>query len=153
MRAPAPRLVRVVSIGLLAIAGASHGEIYRWTDAEGKLHFSDQPPAESPAQALRLSPMNTYTVPEILTAPDSGSVWEPNPRVIMYSASWCGICKQARQYFRANHIQFTEYDVEKSAKGGREFAKLGGRGVPVILVGKRRMNGFSRSAFESLYSN
>jgi len=155
MRVPIARVFRMGSIGLLLIvlAGAGRAEIYQWTDAVGKLHFSDQPPAQSTAQTLRLSPMNTYTVPEILTTPGDASVAERRPRVIMYSASWCGVCKQARRYFQANRIKFTEYDVEQSAKGGREFAKLGGRGVPVILVGKRRMNGFSQTAFESLYLN
>ncbi|WP_198147347.1 glutaredoxin family protein [Gilvimarinus polysaccharolyticus] len=37
---------------------------------------------------------------------------EAPTRVVMY-ASWCGYCKKARRYFRANNIPFTEYDIEK----------------------------------------
>ena len=69
----------------------------------------------------------------------------------MYATSWCGVCRKARSYFRANGIAFTEFDVENSARGKREFKRLGGRGVPVILVGKKRLNGFNRTAFESIY--
>jgi clan AA aspartic protease (TIGR02281 family) len=40
----------------LALAGAAHGEVYRWTDAEGRLHFTgslDQVPAEQREAARR----------------------------------------------------------------------------------------------------
>lgn len=45
----------------------------------------------------------------------------------------------------------TEYDIEKDAQARREYDALGARGVPVILVGKKRMNGFSAAGFEKLY--
>ena len=53
--------------------------------------------------------------------------------------------------FRKKKIPFTEYDIEKSAKAAREYKKLRGTGVPVILIGDRRMNGFSIKTFDSIY--
>ena len=73
------------------------------------------------------------------------------PSVVMYSAVWCGVCKRARQFFNVNKIPFSEYDVETSAKGKKDFARLKGRGVPVILIGKKRMNGFDKVRFKQLY--
>ena len=151
MNAPPVTLIWILTIGSLIPPSAVQAEIYRWTDADGNSHFSDQAPARTEVETLRLPPMNTYTVPEILAAPTDLPQAGNRPRVVMFSASWCGLCKRARRYFRENGIRFTEYDVEKSPKGGRDFASLGGRGVPVILVGKHRMNGFSEAAFESLY--
>lgn len=72
-------------------------------------------------------------------------------RVVMYATSWCPYCRKARNYFRDNGIPFTEYDIEKNAQARREYDALGARGVPVILVGKKRMNGFSAAGFEKLY--
>ena len=69
----------------------------------------------------------------------------------MYGAEWCGVCKKAKRYFNANNIPFTEYDIDKSKKGRREYEKLGGGGVPLILVGTQRMSGFSASSFQRLY--
>jgi glutaredoxin len=69
----------------------------------------------------------------------------------MYSARWCGVCKQARRYFRDHRVPFQEHDIETSDKGRRNFNRLGGRGVPLILVGDRRMRGFSAGRFEQLY--
>jgi glutaredoxin len=76
---------------------------------------------------------------------------DAGPAVVMYSASWCGVCKKARRYFAERGIKYTEYDIENSAKAKTEFKKLGAKGVPVILVGNRRMNGFSVDGFEKLY--
>ena len=45
---------------------------------------------------------------------------------------------------RKNGIVFTEYDIEKSTKGRRDFESMKGRGVPIILVGDMRMNGFNQ---------
>ena len=70
----------------------------------------------------------------------------------MYSTAWCGYCKKARQYFTANKIAFSEYDIEKSKAAQRHYQKIGGSGsVPLIIVGKRKMQGFSVARFNKLY--
>ena len=35
----------------LALSGVQAGELYKWTDAQGKVHFSDKPPKPSVATA------------------------------------------------------------------------------------------------------
>ncbi len=72
-------------------------------------------------------------------------------KVVMYSAQWCGVCKKARAYFKQQGIPFSEFDIETSSKGKRDFNRLGGKGVPVILVGKGRMNDFSAGSFQKMY--
>ncbi|HEX7465466.1 MAG TPA: glutaredoxin domain-containing protein, partial [Usitatibacter sp.] len=75
----------------------------------------------------------------------------PEPdRVTMYSTDWCPHCKNARNYFTAKGIRFTEYNVETSETGRKEYEALGGGGVPVILVGSKVMRGFSPRSFEAL---
>ncbi|MFT5419606.1 MAG: glutaredoxin-like YruB-family protein [Candidatus Endobugula sp.] len=71
----------------------------------------------------------------------------------MYSTAWCGYCKKARKYFTSKGIAFIEYDIEKNARAKRDYDALGGKGVPVILVGKKRMNGFSPQGFDRLYGS
>lgn len=131
----------------LASAGGTAGDIHQWTDADGKIHFGDRPPADVETTLVTVKP-NVYTSPSIETT--AVALSEPD-EVVMYSAEWCGYCKKARRYFVANGIRFKEYDVEKSRKGQRDFKKLRAKGVPVILVGDQRMNGFSESAFRKLY--
>lgn len=72
-------------------------------------------------------------------------------QVVMYATSWCPYCQQARNYFREQGISYVEYDIEKNADARREYKAFGGRGIPVIFVGKRRMNGFSVAGFNKIY--
>ena len=71
--------------------------------------------------------------------------------VVLYATDWCGYCKQARQYFQQNGISFVEYDIEKDQRARNAYDSIGGNGVPVILVGDKRMNGFSVAGFQGIY--
>jgi hypothetical protein len=35
---------RLLFLGGLALAAHAHAELYKWTDAQGKVHYTDQPP-------------------------------------------------------------------------------------------------------------
>ncbi|MAX56819.1 MAG: glutaredoxin family protein [Alcanivoracaceae bacterium] len=141
-------LLSLLLFCLCAVAWSSG--IYRWVDDQGNVHFSDSPSEAHASESLKLK-INTF---ESVTY-DSLSVELPpsekRHRVVMYSATWCGVCTKARRYFEANNIGFTEYDVETSQTGKAGFEKLNGKGVPIILVGDKRMNGFSAAIFETLY--
>ncbi|MCK0154388.1 glutaredoxin family protein [Alcanivorax sp. S6407] len=131
-------------------AGAWSSGIYRWVDDQGKVHFSDQAPQDQAAESLDLQ-INTF---ESVTYESLGKYTIERPskkQVIMYSASWCGVCDKAKRYFERKGIPYTEYDVETSQQGKQGFRQLNGKGVPIILVGNRRMNGFTVSGFERLY--
>jgi glutaredoxin len=123
----------------------SSAQVYRYQDAGGRIVYSDQRPEGAPeVRSIELRP-NTV----------SGGPMQPevsDRQVTMYSASWCGICKQARRYFEANAIDFTEFDIDRDARARRDFARLGGRGVPLILVDEQRMTGFDPARFDTLYS-
>lgn len=45
---------RLLFLGLLALAPRAHAELYKWTDAQGKVHYTDQPPTVS-AQTIKNS--------------------------------------------------------------------------------------------------
>lgn len=120
-------------------------DMYRWVDESGRVHYSDQPPPRQPAETIELR-INSY---ESVTYADSSA--DTGRTVVMYSASWCGVCRKAKRYFEENGIAYTAYDIETSSKGKADFRRLGARGVPVILVGRQRMNGFSVAGFEKLY--
>ncbi|WP_323846336.1 DUF4124 domain-containing protein [Microbulbifer magnicolonia] len=50
---------------LLSGAAACAGELYRWVDAEGKVHFGDRPPLEARAENIggELRPINSADAP------------------------------------------------------------------------------------------
>lgn len=75
----------------------------------------------------------------------------PHGSVVMYGATWCGYCAAARAYFDRHSIPYTEYDVEKSARGRRDYQQLGGGGLPIIQVGDSSLRGFDAARFSALY--
>src|SRR5512147_831936 len=102
--------------------------------------------AQSSAQgpsAAQLRPSTQDRAPAQAQATDA-------PPVVMYATAWCPYCAKARAYFKRTGTAYTEHDIEKSADAHAQFERLGGRGVPLILVGDEKMAGFSELAFESL---
>lgn len=132
----------VFAVATLFACGAQAAEIYRWVDESGRVHFSDEAPEGRSVDTVELN------IPD-----ETGSFQVDVKReVVMYSKRNCSVCDQAREYFRKHDIPFREYDIETSLKGGRDYVALDGHGVPIILVGGQRMDGFSRDVFARLYS-
>lgn len=73
-----------------------------------------------------------------------------NVPVVMYSTQWCPYCRKARAYFERHQINYVEYDIDASAQYRAQYQALNGRGVPLILVGDKRLQGFSAQAFAGL---
>jgi glutaredoxin len=78
---------------------------------------------------------------------------QERPAVKMYATSWCPYCAKARAYFARRNIAYVEIDIEKSREGRAEYDRLGARGIPVILVGPQRMNGFSEARLSQLLAD
>ena len=133
----------------LCVPMPTAAEIFKWTDEDGKVHFGDRPPGEREVEKIEVK-INSYTSVEVVPFEASVTTRVRRAKVVMYSTVWCGYCKKARRYFKENKISFQEYDTETSEKGKADYKRLKGTGVPIILVGKKRMNGFSPSAFERL---
>lgn len=136
---------------LLISSFSAKSEIYKWKDGNGRTHFSDRPPENHKAVEVKLK-INSYTNTNFVSTPFSFSKQlDNNKQVMMYSTAWCPTCRKAKAYFNERGIDFEEYDVETSEKGKRDFKELNGKGVPIILVGEKRLNGFSKSAFNAIH--
>jgi len=140
--------MRYLFIILLIVPILALGEIYKWTDDKGNVHFGDSPKENERSEKIVVE-VNSY---ENVTY-DNVEFYQgsESKRVTMYATSWCGYCKKARNYFKENGVSYIEYDIEKDERAKRMYDLLGGKGVPVILVGKKRMNGFSVAGFEGIY--
>lgn len=65
--------------------------------------------------------------------------------VVLYATDWCGYCKKARELFVDNNIKYTEFDIEKSDEGRKQYDKLNGNGVPVININGNIVRGYNES--------
>lgn len=119
---------------LLTGAGAAHAEkVYKWVDENGKLHYTNQPPERS--DNAREVELRDAPLGDVAVTPKSGVV-------TLYTTRSCGYCKRTREYLRRRGIPFIDHDVETSATGRDGYRRLNGRGVPIILVGNQRLDGF-----------
>lgn len=141
----------LIWIGLL-VSVFAQAEIYKWVDENGRVHFGDSPRAEDGAEKVRVDVVS-YDFVEVAPIDfyQSDKKRTPARQVVMYSTSWCGYCRKAREHFVANKVKFVEYDIEQDKAAHQRFKALGGKGVPLIVVGKQRMSGFSAQRFDQLY--
>lgn len=150
------RMLSCLPLMLVVLFAAPVGaEMYRWVDEDGTVHFSDRVP-EGKAERIELEPINAVAPIDGNEPHETGESTRSGSsartaQVTMYSTSWCGYCRQAREYFRAEHIPFTEHDIEESVSARDAYERLGAGGVPLIKVGERTMNGFSVKSFERFY--
>lgn len=138
---------------LLLAAGTSQAgaDIYQWKDASGKTHFSDRKPENRAAEQVKPK-VNSFAGVKVEPAVKTPAEATPAPKqVVMYSTQRCGYCKQARAHFKQAGIAYREYDIDASESARRQYDKAGGRGVPLIFIGKSRMDGFSTERFNWLY--
>jgi glutaredoxin len=142
----APRLALLVA---LIAAPPAVADVYKWTDAQGRVHYSDSAPPDTKAQQVRLK-INSIQGPAVVSTWGSGSAAKAKDKVRIYTAVWCGYCKKAKAHLAAKRVPYDEVDVEASEGSRTEFARIGGRGVPVILVGSQRMDGFSPDKLDAM---
>ncbi len=66
--------------------------------------------------------------------------------VIIYSTPSCHFCHMAKDFFKANNVAYTEYDVASDLEKRREMIdKSGQMGVPVIVIDGDWAVGFNQS--------
>ena len=73
------------------------------------------------------------------------------PQVTIYSTPTCHFCHAAKDFFTANNIKFTDYNVgTELAKRKEMIEKSGQMGVPVIFVGDEMIIGFDENQLRTL---
>ena len=143
-------MIRLLGLAALAALPA-FAQLYKWTDDKGVIHYSDKAPPKGTAKAVETR-INSYSGPATVstTGAPAAAAQSAKAPVKMLATSWCGYCARARAYLNSRGIPFQELDVEKSAEGRKEYRALKGRGVPIILVGDQRMNGYDQGRLEAM---
>jgi glutaredoxin len=134
---------------LVLVPLAPFADMYKWVDENGKVHYTDTPPPGKKARKLDLK-VNSISGPAIVSTVGNPGSATSSAKIRLYTTTWCGYCKKAKAYLQARGTPFQEIDVENSAQGRSEFSALGGRGVPVILVGNQRMDGYREGTLAGL---
>ena len=89
------------------------------------------------------------------TRTSSGTVSVSDERVIVYTTSWCGVCKKALRLLKQWGVPHQEKDIEGSRKAQRELAAkaqaagIQPGGVPVIDVAGNLMQGLDETTLRA----
>jgi glutaredoxin-like YruB-family protein len=71
--------------------------------------------------------------------------------VTIYSTPTCHFCHLAKDFFTANSIVYTEYNVANDLEKRKEMIdKSGQMGVPVIIIGNELIVGFDKPQIAKL---
>lgn len=65
--------------------------------------------------------------------------------VTIYTTPTCHFCHMAKDFFNANNVAYTEYDVASNLEKRKEMVEKSGQmGVPVIIIGDELIVGFDK---------
>ncbi len=74
-----------------------------------------------------------------------------NQAVTIYSTPTCHFCHMAKEFFKANSVTYTEYNVASDLEKRKEMIEKSGQmGVPVILIGDELTVGFDKPKIAKL---
>jgi glutaredoxin len=141
------RLIPLAAALMLAAGAAHAGQLYKWVDRDGQVHYTDQPPPPEARSAERKrlgDKPGTQGVPFALQ-----EAMRKFP-VVMYTASGCGDgCKQASAYLAKRGIPHEELDARDEAAAEKLSALTGGKlEVPVMTVGSTTvLRGYEEGAW------
>lgn len=154
------RALAIAAATLAFAALASAQVFYKSVGPDGKVTYSDRPPAEGTiAKTLKLedlpnSALPTKTLAELEQLEKSGAKggFVPTAGVTLFAASWCGYCRQARAYLSRKSIRYQEVDVDTPI-GKQAFVRAGGvGGIPLLLANGQKLRGFSAEAYDAVFT-
>lgn len=73
------------------------------------------------------------------------------PQVTIYTTPTCHFCHMAKEFFDANGVKYTDYNVQTDLPKRQEMIQKSGQmGVPVIYVGDKLIVGFDEEHLREL---
>ena len=141
--APTAWLALAVVAGTLASPLAQAQQVYRIVGPDGKVSFSDRPPAASSGTAG----VNTGSAAASSTA-TAGLPFELRQvagkyPVTLYTSDNCGPCNSARSLLTTRGIPFAEKTVS-TANDNQALQRISGEtSLPFVTIGSQQLKGFS----------
>jgi glutaredoxin len=146
----------LLAIALCAFTIGAAAQVYRWTDAQGRVNITDQPPPVS-AKAKDVKKLDAGIA---TSAPDTAPSTAQEPfalqqakakfPVTLYTVPNCEGCNAARTLLNARGVPFKENNLADPAQIEEFKQVVGGNTVPAIIVGTTVQKGFEESTYQKL---
>lgn len=126
----------------LTVALPAAAEMYRWTDSQGHVHYSDMPPPPSIKKMQKLDSSST----ESDTTPAQGGA-----PVTLFTGNCGATCDQAVAYLRQRGVPFILKNASQDPKLAQELKeRTGSLGIPVLFVGESMQRGYSPTIWDKM---
>lgn len=130
---------------LLSLLFPAWSDMYRWTDKDGKVQHSSQPPSDPEARKTMRVFKTTFKPAKLQTFKSMRG-----PKVELLTAVWCGQCRNAKKWLDAKGVAYRELDIEKDAEGKQRYKDGGIRGVPIAYFDGTAVVGYSPQKYEEM---
>ncbi|MDP9109044.1 MAG: glutaredoxin family protein [Pseudomonadota bacterium] len=136
---------------VLASAGASAQQMYKWVGADGKVTYSDTPPPASAKRSETKAIGNSGAVATELLPYELAQAVRTSP-VTLYTTGTCPACDTGRSYLSKRGIPFAEKTVS-TAEDAERLKQAGSNGtLPLLVVGRAKRTGFETGAWGAMLS-
>ena len=118
---------------LLSLSATADAQVYKWTDSQGQLHYSDIPPSD--ANNVKPAKLTANVIEVEQTPYEVGAAAKKNP-ITLYAFEGCGEgCTRAQALLDKRGVPYTLKNKEADK---HELQKLTGETkVPVLIIGKQ----------------
>ena len=137
----------VAALVLLSCGAAPLGaaQLYRWVDGQGRVEWRDTPPPADAKQVEQRRVQGNLTPTTVL--PYAVQLAAKNFPVTLWTTTCGAVCDKAKAHLVARGIPYTEKDAKAH---NDEFRKAtGAMEVPVLLVGRQQLKGYSASRWDA----
>ncbi len=140
---------------LFFLVGAVDAQtVYKSIAPNGSVVYSDHPPADGKIEkTFEFAPLPSSPVPDApVSAVAAKAIAPTGGGVVLFSATWCGYCRQAKAYLAHHGIGYRNIDID-SPDGKATFAATGRGGIPLLVSGSKRIRGFSAVGYDGFFRN
>lgn len=140
------RQLLVLSLLGFAASAASAQGVYRIVGPDGRVTFSDQPPAASPAPAATAGGQRGASAAQGSRLPYELQQIANRYPVVLYTGQDCAPCDSGRRMLEARGIPFSEKTLGNTEDDLAALKRVGGDGtLPLLTIGGQRIKGYSDS--------
>jgi len=133
---------------MFAVYSAQSASLYRWVDAEGKVHYTAQPP---PPTARKVEEKTLGTpASDNVQLPYASRLAAKNFPVTLYLSECGETCTKAREHLTQRGIPFDEKDADTPEIQAELKKLISALEVPVLAIGTvNRLKGYEVGAWNA----
>jgi len=136
-------------LGAAAHFDASAQQIYKIVGSDGRITFSDKPPADPAVKATAASVVPLNGGPNLGGLPFELRQAAARYPVTLYTSPGCQTCASGRSFLMTRGVPFAERTVA-SFEDGEALKRLAGTSsVPLLAIGAQQLKGFSDAEWGS----